>query len=355
MSWATNTAGVPVIDPGGAATDPAMPFLAAALTPHVVQEQLARGLPNLAAGDGTLPRLCAIRVVRHKPGRRCLVEYTLRTGTDGAAVTILGKARAKGLDEHAHQLARKLWEGGFGPAGTGGVWVPEPLGVVPEFQMWFQRKVPGVVAGRPLAEPGGPTLAVAVTDAVHQLHRAGVPARRAHTLADELIILHDRLAIVAGLRPSLADQVARLRDACDRAAAAARPLSAAGIHRDFYPDQVLVDGSGGGRIYLLDLDLYSEGDPALDIGNFVAHITEQALRTTGDPAALVDREQAIADRFTALAARMGEPADRVRKAVAMYTALALARHVWISTRFAERQPFTERLLVLAGRRIAAEY
>ena len=34
------------------------------------------------------------------------------------------------------------------------------------------------------------------------------------------------------------------------------------IHRDFYPDQVLVDGA---RVYLLDLDLYSLGEPPLDV------------------------------------------------------------------------------------------
>ena len=355
MSWAIDTGDVPVTDPGGAAADPAMPFLAAALDPGLVGEQFAMHLTNLGGSDGPRPRLLAIRVVRHKPGRRCLVEYTLAAGNDGAAVTILGKARAKGLDERAHRLARTLWAGEFGPAGTGAARVPEPLGAVRAFRMWFQRKVPGVAAGRPLAEPGGAALAAALADAVHQLHRARVPADRSHTLADELLILHDRLAAVAVLRPLLSGQVARLRDACDRAAADARPLSAVGVHRDFYPDQVLVNVSGGGRrIYLLDLDLYSEGDPALDVGNFGAHLTELALRTTGDPSALADREQAMADRFTELADRVGEPADRVRKAVATYAALALARHVWISTRFPERQPFTERLLVLAIRRLAAE-
>src|SRR5437773_3836244 len=32
-------------------------------------------------------------------------------------------------------------------------------------------------------------------------------------------------------------------------------------------------------VWLLDFDLYCQGDPALDIGNFVGHLTEQSLRT----------------------------------------------------------------------------
>src|SRR2546426_9353652 len=39
---------------------------------------------------------------------------------------------------------------------------------------------------------------------------------------------------------------------------------------------VIVNGE---RLFLLDFDLYCEGDPALDIGNFLGHITEQSLRS----------------------------------------------------------------------------
>src|SRR2546428_4337248 len=100
-------------------------------------------------------------------------------------------------------------------------------------------------------------------------------------------------------------------------------------NRDFYPDHALLDGE---RLYLLDFDLYCEGDPALDAGNCVAHITEQSVRTRGDPDALADREAALEDRFVELA---GEPA---RQAVRAYALLTLARHVYLSTQFADRQP-----------------
>jgi thiamine kinase-like enzyme len=65
------------------------------------------------------------------------------------------------------------------------------------------------------------------------------------------------------------------------------------IHRDFYPDQILVDRD---RLWLVDLDLCCQGDPALDIGNFIAHITEQSLRQTGDPSAM-EQEAALREAF----------------------------------------------------------
>jgi aminoglycoside phosphotransferase (APT) family kinase protein len=115
-----------------------------------------------------------------------------------------------------------------------------------------------------------------------------------------------------------------------------------GIHRDFYSDQVIVDGP---RLYLIDFDLYCLGDPALDIGNFLGHITEQSLRTLGDAGALAEVERALEERFIELSG------EAVRPAVRGYAVLTLARHIYLSTRFPERRPWTERLLELCEERL----
>jgi hypothetical protein len=87
------------------------------------------------------------------------------------------------------------------------------------------------------------------------------------------------------------------------------------------------------------------GDPALDVGNFIAHITEQSLRTLGNAAALQDREQALEDRFIELSG------EAVRVAVRAYTTLTLVRHIYLSTQFPERAPFTDRLIELCEQRL----
>jgi amino acid adenylation domain-containing protein len=329
---------IPVIDPFGIAADPKMPFLARALDPVEVERQFERHV-TLASGEKNV-HVRAARVSRYKPGRRCLIEYDLEAGQPGSAyrvITVVGKARAKGLDEATYELAKNLWASGFHANSEDGICVPEPIGVIPQFQMWLQHKVPGVIATRLLAGPSGVALARRIAEAIHKLHCSGITPWRRHTMADELRVLHERLAFVAESHPQWSQRLERLLDACDLMGAAIPEPKLRGIHRDFYPDQVIVDGP---RLYLLDFDLYSEGDPALDIGNFSGHLVEQSLRKLGNPHALADRQQAIEERFLELA---GEAS---RAAVRAYTVLTLVRHIYLSTQYPKRQPLTESLLEL---------
>jgi aminoglycoside phosphotransferase (APT) family kinase protein len=306
--------------------DPAIPFLDRALDPSQALPVLARQL-----GEHVLH---SARLIRHKPGRRALIEYDASTPT--GRLTIIGKVRAKGLDVRTHAT--------MVAARRAGVPVPEPLGLVPEFQMLLQCKEPGIPLTELLDGPRGEHLAEAAAELVHQLHRAAVPAERVHTLADEVRILHERLAIVAEHHPGWEPRLTRILDAVDGLAATIPAPSdrLTGIHRDFYADQVLVDGD---RLILLDFDLYCAGDPALDIGNFAAHIIEQSLREHGRPAALVGRERAFVDRYLTLAG------VEQRRAVEAYTTLSLVRHIWISTRIAERNRLTETLIELSEQRL----
>ena len=322
------------------ASDARMPLLSRALDLAEVEPVLRR----LAGWEGAAVR--AIRAVRYKPGRRCLIEYDVAQPSS-ELVTLVGKARARGADHATFDLLRELRRRGFDENAVDGICVPEPIAVVPELGLWLQCKVRGVPAMEGLAGANGLAVARRLAEAAHKLHVAGVPARREHTVADELRILHERLDALAAQRPDLGGvhRLGRLLAACDRLAATipAPPPEPCGIHRDFYPDQVLVAGE---RLYLLDFDLYSHGDPALDIGNCIGHITEQAVRTRGDPRALADREAALEDRFVALTG------EQTRPAVRAYALLTLARHVSLSAQRVDRQSFTARLLELCEERLA---
>jgi aminoglycoside phosphotransferase (APT) family kinase protein len=250
---------------------------------------------------------------------------------------LIGKVRRLRSGKSGYRLLSALWEAGFGADSADGITVAEPMGVVPEFRMWLQRKVQGQVATDLLAAPGGEDLVRRIADAAHKVHRAGVLAKRRHTMNDELRILHERLPSVARSEPRWAVRIERLLDACDRLGAGTLKPEPCGIHRDFYADQVIVAGP---RLCLIDFDLYCEGDPALDIGNFLGHIREQSLRSLGDPEALADLEVAMEERFVELAG------EETRPAVRAYKLLTLARHVHLSTLFLERRSFTGSLLEL---------
>ncbi len=335
--------GIPVIDPFGVRDEPDMPFLARALNPLEVGRQFKRHIPRLCDSyDCCRPR--AIRVTRYKPALRCAIEYELETAradTSTEVITLLGKVRVKGLDETTYSIMKLLWDGDFGVNSQDGISVPEPIGIIPEFCMWLQRKLSGVVATHILPGPYGIALAGRIAEAIHKLHQFPIPSSRRHTMADELRILHERLPVVVGIRPEWAQRITHLLHLCDRLGSTITEPGIAGIHRDFYADQVLIDGP---RLYLLDFDMYCNGDPGLDAGNFQGHMTEYALRVLGDPGALADREKALEERFVELSG------EDTRASLNAYALLTLVRHIYLSTQFPERRQFTETLLELCEQR-----
>jgi hypothetical protein len=333
------TVNIPVVDPFRAADDPEMPSIAPALDPDEAQRQFDHRLGHLAGEDGSF-QLREIRVARYKPGRRCVIEYDLEAPE---AMTLLGKVRVRRFGKSGYRLLSAFWDAGFDADVPDRISVPEPVGTVSKFRMWLQRKVAGRAATDLLAAPGGVDLARRIAEAAYKVHRAGVPTERRHTMADELRILHERLPAVGRAEPRWAERIERLLEACDRLGTAPPPAAVPrGIHRDFYADQVIVDGP---RLYLIDFDLYCEGDPALDAGNFLGHLTEQSLRTLGDPEALAHVEGALEERFLELSG------VKTRSTIHTYKLLTLARHVHLSTLYPERRPFTASLLELCEERL----
>jgi hypothetical protein len=338
---------IPVSDPFGVAHDSQIQAAARALDASSVQVRLGRGLPRLAGERGFI-ELRAIRVVRHKRGRRALIEYDVEVhgpGGDAEAATLIGKLSARRSGESGYRLLDSFWNAGFASDSEDAISVPEPIGAVPEWRLWLQRKVPGRTAAELLRCRGGVALAQRIADAAHKVHQTGIPTTRRHAMADELRILHDRLAKVHDSEPRWRTRIGRVIRACDRLGAATPPPALRrGIHRDFYPDQVIVNGA---RLYLLDFDEYCEGDPAIDVGNCIGALTELSVRTFGDHEAFAPQERAMEERFVELAG------DAVRPAVRSYALLTLVRHISISTQFPERRRFTERLLDLCEERLEA--
>jgi hypothetical protein len=269
-----------------------------------------------------------------------LIEYVVdlkKFSGECERMTLLGKARARGLDRTTYRICEALWNSGFDDQSRDGVSVPQTMGTIPEFEMWFQRKTAGVPAAQLLMQAGTTELAKRIAEAIHKVHKLEVSTHRSHSMADELRILHERLPLVAEMNPDWTQRLERILAACDRLGATVLTLQPTGIHRDFYLDHVLLDGD---RLYLIDFDLFCMGDPALDIGNFLAHLMEQSLRTLGDPEALKEQGEVMRERFLQLAGK------KFQTNVEVYTILTLVRHIHISTLFPNRRLFTQRLLAL---------
>lgn len=323
-------------------SDAALPALDAALDP----EAAGRAFESSKRYAGAQVRVQRASLLRHKPGRRAVIAYDYAVSwPDGRteAIAAVGKMRAARPPRTAYTLLRRLWQHGFDADSPDGISVPQPLAKVPALDLWLQRRVPGVVATSLLTTPAGVPLARRVVDAAHKLHRAGVAPERAHGPREELAVL-DRLFDEVGQRETrLKAPLRALLDRCRRVAAElAGP--ATGIHRDFYADQIIVDGT---RLFLLDFDLYCHGHAALDLGNFAGHLVEQALREPANAPALTAARDALEARHLADTGADGERPLRI------YTALTVARHVALSTRLPGRAHTTAAVLDAAMGRLEA--
>lgn len=327
--------------------DPGLSFLRNALVATHMECAL-RPLLCDRLGEPVAVHVRGARVVRHKIGRRCLIDYDVwiqHAGGAPEALPLLGKVRARALDERSYHAQEYLWRNGFDSDSSDGISVPEPVGMLPELRMWLQRRVDGEPAWPSAGSAAQRDLGQRVAAAAHKLHRASAIPKRVHGVADELSILRERLRALGRLRPALAGRIDRVLTGCERIAATLLSGPACGIHRDFYPDQLLVNG---GRTYLLDLDLHCAGDPALDYGNYIGHLMEHSLRLTGRPDAYAEAEAELEDRF---AGTKGHHDGR--SAVRGYTTLTLVRLICISSIIADRQPFTELILESCEARLAA--
>jgi hypothetical protein len=327
-----------------ASQDPKLPFVARALDPTVIADCIAPMLGG-EGDDATAVQFHEARVVRHRPGRRCVIEYRfdpIDASSGRSSQWVFAKLRARGADLRTHRLLEAFWKAGFRPGAERNTAVPEPIGVVPELHMTIQRGVPGKLATELATGPSAVEVMGRIAEALHDLHFAEIPARRSHTLADELRILDEQLRATTQVHPEWSQRIERILRACERLASRLRPSPIRGIHRDFYPEQVIVDGA---QLTLLDLDLYAAGDPALDIGNFVAHLTEEALRCYGDPDALSEPQRALEERYRELSDEVAPDA------VGIYSTLTLVRHIHISSRIPRRRHMTSDIMELCEQRL----
>lgn len=183
----------------------------------------------------------------------------------------------------------------------------------PELGLLGQGWLPGHLLSDALA--GGqatPPMLHTVGRALARLHRQDRTGLAPVSRGWEADGLRATAAGIAWLLPGHAAGVValaeRLADRLQAAPAVHRP-----VHGDFYAKQVLVDGERAG---VLDLDSAALGDPAQDLGLFLAHLERDRLR--GGPVTGTGLIAAFLDGYR-------EDAGRVPARMALYTAVGLLR------------------------------
>jgi aminoglycoside phosphotransferase (APT) family kinase protein len=108
------------------------------------------------------------------------------------------------------------------------------------------------------------------------------------------------------------------------------------LHRDFHPGQLMMQPNG--VLAVLDFDLMAMGDPAVDVGNFAAHLEESAIRGKTVASTAVSS-------FLKSYHEAGGPA--LVSNAAVYRALSLARLVSIARERDDRRAYAETIRAAA--------
>ncbi|GAA2031958.1 hypothetical protein GCM10009740_22420 [Terrabacter terrae] len=296
--------------------DPFLPTLAKVLEGRTV-ELLLRDA-GLEPADGAGQTVCRAEVVHHPREGACVLRLH-RSGVEAYAKVYPREEDATA----AAEAAEAVYAAGRGQAlGRGGevVRLPRVLTVCAPLRTTVLESVTSA-GSSPTAmdRPVGPAESARALRAFHGLRPAGRLPRV--TAGSHLDRVRREQALVATAWPDVAEQVdgAVCEAASVLEAVASRGPEPVLCHGDFTPGQLVRAREG---LALLDLDTLALGDPAADLGRFLAYEAVRAARLSHPPAV------ASATRETVLAAYGTPPGDeepaRLRVRVAAYERLNLA-------------------------------
>lgn len=218
-------------------------------------------------------------------GHRCARRAVVRLGD--TFVKVLRAHRVARPAAKHRAVATALACGSEGPAGgpTTELVLPELLGIDEDRGTLHFAALDGRSA---LDAQRGDARAARAVGAALRRFAALVPVGvGVHSAADEVAVL-DIWAGAARRFGTLPEPlVATFEDLCRQAKAELIALGerpAVLSHRDFHDGQILVDATvGEARIGFIDLDTVAWGDPALDVGNFLAHVDLAVQERRIDP------------------------------------------------------------------------
>lgn len=257
---------------------------------------LAHYLPEVRTRD-----LETIRVLKYKPGRRCVLAYHFARRRSPPAPQphiVIGKVYRDERGLRLAELQSRLWRNGFGPQAPDEIHVPQPLAYIPEMHLFVQAHAAGHTLQDLVPHVKAGALVRRAAEALAKLHRSAAPCEGligAYTLDDELAALHRFREEMTAHRPAFALEAESFRAALEAWGRQLPALDAPTlIHRDFYYSQLLFDGP---RVTLIDFDLLALGDPAIDVANFSAHLFLLGLDRLSDGDALAAEAEAFVQAY----------------------------------------------------------
>ncbi len=257
-------------------TDWNLPGLARAMQPAEATAFLPQVAANVCSDvSGRDPE---IKVLRYRPHTRCVLQYALQSSDGERTTRLVGKIFVPGSRAtRAWRLLKTL----YSIALAGGVSMPKPLGIISHLNLVLMERVSGtpmkqIIESKDTDRARESTaLAAATLSTLHGLRLESAPA--CTTLRDKVAKLHQRTASFHLVAPGFAQQVDSLLHRIALLTQALQVDVPCLVHGEYKPSQLLVDEDG--RVTTVDFDGVCLGDPAIDVGNFMAELHRAALHT----------------------------------------------------------------------------
>ncbi len=244
-------------------------------------------LPLIAQACGLHPDaakdlICSAEVLNHKLGHQCTIRYSLAHTSSPwrpvHPVQVVGKVfRSKRKAARTYCWTRALRSGLSNSRGQ--VCIPAPLMLVPDLGLVLQEYVEGTDLRHAISGGNDDVPLSLAAQWLARLHTAPpLAGLEVTSLQDELWQVDRwRREIASYLPVAESSRLRRAQDTLCRLAGEMPSYTPVMIHRDFSYFNVLWDGQ---RVWVLDFETLSMGDPALDVGLFLAHLEYLAYRTT---------------------------------------------------------------------------
>ena len=259
-----------------AALDPGLPSLAEALDRQAMKRRLKPVVQNLLGPEPVVLTGVRPRLISHAPGARATIRYRLWVadawGTPVREISVIGKLNAH--RELARTMAdnHALWE-----CAADRFQQARPLGTIQSLGLSLQTMIEGERLNEHATSDRFPGFLRDVGHALAAFHRAPLPLERMRDPQREIASLSNRGRLLSAVtrEPARVDRLAGgLAEAVSAHCRVTGP-----VHGDFHHANVMVNDSG---IALIDFDEMGLGDPALDVGRFLASLSVPSLRFFGD-------------------------------------------------------------------------
>ncbi len=263
--------------------DPNLPGLAVMVSPEKVFD-LMKAAPDkfgLAARAPLHGATIAAAMTKYIPGQRCGYVYRLAFGgaNGNGEYSVYGKAYRDGNGKEAYEIMRQIWESEA--CQKGDLLLPQPYSFDAENGILWQE----AISGEPLAKIAAsaenlPAMAQEIGARLAALHAMRLPLKEQMTLAFQIDDVRRSVGMISRTFPEYAERSEKLGQMLLSAAARLQPLPSAPVHGSFKLSHIFDTAKG---LMFIDFDGANRGDPAYDVGRFIAHVHKMKADFNIDP------------------------------------------------------------------------